>query len=208
MTLASTTPLQESEVGSFTQSNVAASSSGSQAEDASSPSSFPISFGRSPQCTASWQSVLLQIHSVTTETDVETLVVSGTSVTVFDIFDPGAGVTAGLTLTGPTTTLFTALTQTFGLDDSNGCCGQCFIAFAEVQVRYFPVPGSNTACLSNISPTQNGVDQIARQASATTEAAESSGSSTAAYNTITDLAITPTGNISGQSYAVGPDGFT
>ena len=197
----------ESEPISLIDSSSTGISYASQGKDGSGPSSIPNSFRQSPQCTADQESILRLDHSITKETGVETLIVSGTSATVFDVFDPAAGITAGLTLTGPTTFHFPIYTITYSVNDYDGCCGQCFLSFEQVQVRYFPVPGTNTACLSDVSPTTTEGDQIA-EAAIKIPSFASNDNATAKCSTMTSLATITTDRIPDQSYAIGLDGYT
>jgi hypothetical protein len=165
-----------------------------------------VSFGRSPQCTASYSSYLANGGAVTTEYDVQTLIVSGSSVSVFDIYDPSAGITAGITLIGPTTSLFTDSPIVWTKNIVDGCCGVCTVYFEQVEVSYWPVASANTACLQSIDPFYK--TYTAADPNPDSRPASNTANIPIPFPTITARAVAPLSNATQASYTVGPDGFT
>ena len=120
----------------------------------SAVTSTNLSFAQSPECTASWASRLAGGGGETTDIEVQTLIISESSTSVFQFIgvDINGVSHDGITLTGPTTSLITAAPTVKTLGKYDGCCGQCSIYFHSVDVYYWPEPSSNTACLKSISP--------------------------------------------------------
>ena len=120
----------------------------------SAVTSSDFRFAQSPECTASWLSRLAEGGGVTTDIEVQTLIISESSVSVFQFVgvDINGVSHDGITLTGPTTSLVTAAPMVGTLGKYDGCCGQCSIYVHSVDVFYWPEASSNTACLKSISP--------------------------------------------------------
>lgn len=170
-------------------------------------SSAQLSFKRSPQCTASRLSVLAD-QPVTTETKVQTLIVSESNTRFFHIIDPKAGATAGVTLTGPITTLFTDSPMTYSQDTDGDCCGRCSIFFAAVEVKYWPASSSVTDCLQSIDPFYSTNTNTNNPGKYDTRPASNTGNIPIAYPSLAPRVPTPTNNASLLRYMVDSDGLT
>lgn len=171
--------------------------------------SAPLSFRRSPQCTASWLSVLAA-HPITTETMVQTLRISDSKTSFFNIIDPKAGATAGVTLTGPMTTLFTNSPFTYSHGKYDACCGHCSLFFVKVEVKYWPTSSSVTDCLQSIDPYWSTYTNTNGNfwEKYDTRPASNTGNISIPYPSLAPRALTSMNNASMLSYMVDSDGFT
>ena len=165
-----------------------------------------LSFKRSPQCTASWLSVIAE-HPVTVERDVQTLIIPDSKISVFDIIDSKAGAPAGVTLTGPITTLFTDSPFTYSHDKYDACCGVCSVGFAAVNVKYWPVSSSVTDCLRSIDPYYSTFTDGFNPGQFDTRPASNTRNIPIPYPTLAPRTLISMNNASRLSYAVGSDGF-
>lgn len=160
-----------------------------------------ISFGRSPQCTVSWDSYIKKLGGsyVTKITTVQAETALTTGMDGF--FIPYVGdITTRITKTGVFQVTATLTETVYGYNDP--CCGHCSIYYESVNVRYWPVASSNTDCVGNSS--YYGTNFNLKRSPMT----EGPNSYPPRHQHLAPRGASPVHNVSHAGYDIGPDGFT